>query len=111
MDHIFQQRNCKPCEKIGQTLSDKAIQAWLGSHPQWSLEDTRLRREITFSNYFETMAVVNAIAFVAHREDHHPDLQVGYNRLVVDLCTHALGGITENDLIVAECIESLIKGD
>ena len=61
-----------------------------------------------FANYHETMAFVNAVAWVAHREDHHPDLEVGYNRCRVRYSTHSIGGLSENDLICAAKVEALI---
>jgi 4a-hydroxytetrahydrobiopterin dehydratase len=75
--------------------------------PQWSTAGDRLAREFRFENYYETMAFVNAVAWIAHREDHHPDLGVGYNRCTVTWWTHSAGGITLNDAICAAKVERL----
>jgi 4a-hydroxytetrahydrobiopterin dehydratase len=71
--------------------------------PDWSLavQDPAITRSYRFSNYYETIAFVNALAYVMHREDHHPDLQVSYNRCIVKFNTHSAGGITQNDFICA----------
>ncbi len=61
----------------------------------------------SFKNFHETMAFVNALAWVAHREDHHPDMSVGYDRCRVEFSTHSIGGISENDFICAAKIEAL----
>jgi 4a-hydroxytetrahydrobiopterin dehydratase len=75
-------------------------------------EDGRaLKREFSFPDFHHTMAVVNAVAWIAHRENHHPELQVGYARLSVDYTTHAAGGLTENDFICAAHIDALLKND
>ena len=61
----------------------------------------------SFKNYYETLAFVNAVAWIVHGEDHHPDLSVGYNRCRVEFSTHSIGGISENDFICAAKIEAL----
>ncbi len=78
--------------------------------PGWSHdpESSRIRRCFKFTNYYETMAFVNALAWIAHREDHHPDLQTGYNRCVVSYTTHAVGGLSVNDFICAARIDELV---
>ncbi len=75
--------------------------------PGWDAADDRLTKTFRFGNYYETMAFVNAVAYVAHRQDHHPDLSVHYNRVLVAYSTHDAGGITENDCICAAKVEAL----
>ncbi|HTS20279.1 MAG TPA: 4a-hydroxytetrahydrobiopterin dehydratase [Casimicrobiaceae bacterium] len=75
--------------------------------PGWDVADDRLTKTFRFGNYYETMAFVNAIAYIAHRQDHHPDLSVHYNRVVVAYSTHDAGGITRNDCICAAKLEAL----
>ena len=62
-----------------------------------------------FKSFYETMAFVNALAYIAHVEDHHPDLAVSYSRCSVTFTTHAIGGLSENDFICAAKIEALVK--
>jgi 4a-hydroxytetrahydrobiopterin dehydratase len=73
--------------------------------------DLAIERTFTFSNYFETMAFVNAVAFVAHRLDHHPELTVTYNRCVVRLNTHDVKAISQLDFDCAAQIDALLKSD
>ena len=75
--------------------------------PGWGVEDDRLTKTFRFANYYETMAFVNAVAYIAHRQDHHPDLSVHYNRVEIAYSTHDAGGITENDCICAARVEAL----
>jgi 4a-hydroxytetrahydrobiopterin dehydratase len=73
----------------------------------WSNDSKVIAKTWSFKNYYETMAFVNAVAWVAHREDHHPDMSVGYNRCRVEFSTHSIGGISQNDFICAAKIEAL----
>jgi 4a-hydroxytetrahydrobiopterin dehydratase len=76
--------------------------------PSWKYADDRLTKTFSFANYYETIAFVNAVAYVAHRQDHHPDLSVHYNRAVVTYSTHDVGGVTLNDCICAAKVEALV---
>lgn len=78
--------------------------------PGWSKRGDAIAKALTFTDYHETIGFVNAIAFVANRENHHPDLEVSYNRCVVAWSTHDAGGVTRNDLICAAKIERLLAG-
>lgn len=79
--------------------------------PQWEVidEGQGLRRIFTFANHYEVMAFVNAIAWVSHREDHHPHLAIGYSRVEVVYTTHAVEGLTENDFICAAKVDALLE--
>ncbi len=94
-------------------LASADLQPWLAQVPGWSLEgaDTpgaHIRKTFHFANYFETMAFVNAVAYIAHREDHHPDLSVHFNRCVVQLNTHDVGGLSRTDMSMAQAIDALV---
>ncbi len=75
--------------------------------PGWHVAPDRLDKTFRFANYHETLAFVNALAYVAHREDHHPDLGVHFNRCDVAWSTHDAGGVTLNDCICAAKVECL----
>ena len=77
----------------------------------WSVNSdyTEMYRDFKFKNYYETMAFVNAIAWMAHHENHHPDLEVGYNHCLVQYSTHAMQDLTENDFICAAKIDVIYK--
>ncbi|MEJ2509770.1 MAG: 4a-hydroxytetrahydrobiopterin dehydratase [Gammaproteobacteria bacterium] len=76
----------------------------------WTLDNDGkvIYREYRFKNYYQTIAFVNALAWIAHQEDHHPDLEVGYNRCLVRYSTHAIGGLSENDFICAAKVNALL---
>ena len=78
--------------------------------PQWELtpDGLALWRLFSFSNHYEVMAFVNAVAWISHREDHHPETRVGYSTCRVEYTTHAVEGLTENDFICAAKVDQLI---
>jgi len=100
-------KKCAPCEGGVDPLAPANVSALLKGLPAWSLEDGRIVRTFAFKNYFDTMAFVNATAWVSHREDHHPDILVTYNSAKVSYVTHAIGGLSENDFICAAKIDAL----
>jgi 4a-hydroxytetrahydrobiopterin dehydratase len=95
------------CRSGAPRLSADELRNRLQALPGWESADNRLTKTFSFGNYYETMAFVNAIAYIAHRQDHHPDLSVHYNRAVVSYSTHDAGGITLNDCICAAKAEAL----
>ncbi len=105
-------RSCKPCEGGIAALSPAQAQDALRHVPQWALdtEATAISRLFTFKDYYETMAFVNAVAFISHREDHHPDLGVHFNRCEVRYTTHAISGLSDNDFICAAKVDALLSG-
>lgn len=104
-----EKRRCLPCEGGIPALNLSEAEKLLGKLDAWDLskDGKELIKHFHFANFYETMAFVNAIAWMAHQEDHHPDLQVSYNHIVVRYTTHAVGGLTENDFICAERIDQL----
>lgn len=103
-------RKCKPCEGGIPPLGKEEAENLLKQLEQgWQLADSKISRVFPFKNYYQTMAFVNAAAWVSHREDHHPDMMVGYNQCRVEYTTHAIGGLSENDFICAAKIDALFK--
>lgn len=102
-------RSCKACEGKLRALSDAEVQNYLGELKGWERRGNQILKTFQFKNYYETVAFVNATAWVSHREDHHPDLEVGYNKCAVRYSTHSVGGLSENDFICAAKIESLLR--
>ena len=100
-------RKCKPCEGGVDPLKTWEVENLLEQLDGWKLEDRAIAKTYTFRNYHETLAFVNATAWISHREDHHPDLTVGYNTCKVAYMTHAIGGLSENDFICAAKIDRL----
>ena len=109
MSNLKQQR-CVPCEGGVDPLDRRAAENLLPQAKGWRLNDAvnEVSRTFDFKNFYETMAFVNAVAWVANREDHHPDLEVGYKRCHVRYSTHAIKGLSMNDFICAAKINDLI---
>jgi 4a-hydroxytetrahydrobiopterin dehydratase len=95
------------CRPGAPRLADEELRTHLAALPGWSFADNRIAKTYEFAGYCETMAFVNAVAYVAQRQDHHPDLAVGYNRCGVVFSTHDAGGVTLNDCVCAAKIERL----
>jgi 4a-hydroxytetrahydrobiopterin dehydratase len=100
-------KHCKPCEGGTVPYNAQQTKEMLKQLKAWIVEDGKLVKLYPFKNYYETMAFVNALAWISHREDHHPDLQVGYNKCRVEYSTHAIGGLSENDFICAAKADAL----
>ncbi len=103
------EKRCVPCEGGIPALDEAEASALMSQVKDWALADDArsIERVFTFKDFHRTMAFVNAVAWVAHREDHHPDMEVGYNRCRVVYSTHAVNGLTENDFICAAKINAL----
>jgi 4a-hydroxytetrahydrobiopterin dehydratase len=102
-------KRCVPCEGGVAPMDDEQARDMLQQLHDWELDGAgkEISRTYKFKNYYQTMAFVNALAWVAHREDHHPDLLVSYNRVQVRFSTHSIGGLSENDFICAAKIDAL----
>ncbi|MEO6171764.1 MAG: 4a-hydroxytetrahydrobiopterin dehydratase [Arenimonas sp.] len=102
-------RHCKALKGAEHLLPADAVAGYLLALNDWHLieNEQAISKTFHFDNYYKTMAFVNALAFIAHREDHHPDLGVHYNRCVVRFSTHDVGGLSQNDFICAAKLESL----
>ncbi len=107
------ERKCKPCEGGVVPLDRDAAKALAGGlAPGWVVAEDglSLRREFRFRDFYRTMSFVNALAHIANIEDHHPDLEVGYNYCRVQYTTHAIKGLSENDFICAAKIDLIPLG-
>ena len=102
-------KHCKPCEGGTVPYNAQQTKEMLKQLKAWIVEDGKLVKLYPFKNYYETMAFVNALAWVSHREDHHPDLQVCYNKCRVEYSTHSIGGLSENDFICAAKADALFS--
>lgn len=102
-------KRCQPCEGGIPPLDPAEARDLLRALPGWALSSDRLEKTFVFANHYETMAFVNAIAWVSHRENHHPELTVGYKDCRVSYWTHAIGGLSENDFICAAKLERLLE--
>ncbi|HSU39085.1 MAG TPA: 4a-hydroxytetrahydrobiopterin dehydratase [Polyangiaceae bacterium] len=105
------EKHCRELPPGTPALPVTAITRYLAELPGWSLasDGQRITKNYEFKNFHETMEFVNALAWVVHREDHHPDLEVSYKRCRVVYSTHSVGGVSENDVICAAKIEALLR--
>jgi len=102
MDRLVD-RHCQ--EKTSRVEADR-VPDLLAQLDGWAVEGDRLRKTFSFKNYYHTMAFVNLVAWVANRENHHPDMLVRYNKCSVDYTTHSVGGLSENDFISAAHLDA-----
>ena len=103
-------RKCIPCEKKNTPpLTHEQIEEFLPHlKNKWEVEDgKKIHHEFRFKNFVRAMAFVDRIADVAEMEGHHPDIHIYYDRVVIELMTHAINGLSENDFIVAAKIEEM----
>jgi 4a-hydroxytetrahydrobiopterin dehydratase len=100
-------KNCKPCEGGVPALTQDEAKNLLKQLDGWELNDNTISKTFTFKNYYQVIAFVNAVAWMTHREDHHPDMTVGYSKCRVEYSTHAIGGLSENDFICAAKVDAL----
>ncbi len=102
-------KKCKSCEGGVSPLNPDEVTLLLGQLKDWHHQGDVITKNYEFKNYYQTMAFVNAVAWMAHREDHHPDMTVGYRKCRVDYSTHAVGGLSENDFICAAKVDALFE--
>lgn len=102
-------RRCQPCEGGVPPITADNAAALLATLDGWKLVENQLEKSFVFRNHYETMAFVNAIAWVSHRENHHPELTVGYKDCRVRYWTHAIDGLSENDFICAAKLNRLLE--
>lgn len=100
---------CKPCEGGTAPLTADEVARLLKQLKGWACEHDSgvIAKTYEFKNYYQTLAFVNATAWISHREDHHPDITVGYNRCRVAYMTHAINGLSVNDFICAAKLDAL----
>ncbi|MBI2649717.1 4a-hydroxytetrahydrobiopterin dehydratase [Candidatus Woesearchaeota archaeon] len=102
-------KKCIPCEAGTPSLEKSKIDELIKQIPSWTLKEGHLYKKFKFKNFIDTMGFINKIAEIAENEGHHPDFCVHYNRVEIELWTHAIDGLSENDFIVAAKIDKLSK--
>lgn len=106
-DSSLPDQHCQPYSSSTAALSSDQVEQLLPQLDGWQCHDQLLGKTYRFKNYYQTIAFVNAIAWLAHREDHHPDLAVSYNSCRVEYSTHAVHGLSLNDFICAAKVDAL----
>lgn len=103
-------KHCAPCEGGTQPMTGDDVKRHLTQlNPEWkeSPDERSIQATFKFKNYYQTQAFINAVAWIAHCEDHHPDITFGYNKATIGYSTHAIGGLSENDFICAAKVDAL----
>ncbi len=103
-------KHCAPCEGGTKPMATTAAEGYLAQVPGWRLvssDPLKIARDLRFKNFARAMQFVNRVAEVAEAEGHHPDFCVSWNRVKLELVTHAIGGLSENDFIMAAKINEL----
>jgi 4a-hydroxytetrahydrobiopterin dehydratase len=102
-------RKCQACEGNAGEVEAVDLAFYLEQTPGWEIDGNELQRTFKFKNYYEALAFVNATAWISHRENHHPDIALGYNKVTMRYSTHSVGGLTPNDFICAAKINELLS--
>lgn len=101
-------KKCIPCEVGGEPMDSKAIAIFSKDLANWKvIEEKKISRNFKFKDFKESMRFVNKVADIAEGEGHHPDIHIYYNKVDIELMTHEVGGLTENDFIVATKIDRI----
>jgi len=103
----------RKCHHTETALSDADASSYLSAVPGWESTGKRISKTYKFKNYYETLAFMNAIAYVIHAEDHHPEITLTYNQCVIKFDTHSVnngaGGLSENDFICAAKVDAIYQ--
>ena len=104
----LENKKCVPCEVGGKALESNEIAIFAEDLKDWEvIESKKLTRQFKFKDFKESMDFVNKVAEMADREGHHPDIHISYNKVNLELTTHAVKGLTENDFIIVSKIEKI----
>jgi 4a-hydroxytetrahydrobiopterin dehydratase len=102
-------KQCKPCAAGTPPLSKAEADSLMRQLEGWRRYDHLIDKTYHFKDYYQTIAFVNAVAWLSNREDHHPELTVTYNSCRVEYTTHSIHGLSENDFICAAKVDALFK--
>ncbi|MDE1865187.1 MAG: 4a-hydroxytetrahydrobiopterin dehydratase [Candidatus Micrarchaeota archaeon] len=107
----FERMRCKPCEGGVKKMQMSAARRYMPMVEGWKLTRDKISRELKFKDFKKAMKFTNKVATLAEREGHHPDISIyDWNRMRLELSTHAIGGLSQNDFIMAAKINKILKG-
>ena len=103
------QKKCVPCEGGAMPMPKDQVEEYMVDVPGWTLdaEGKKISKTFKFADFIGAINFVERVADVAEMDNHHPDIHVYYNKVTLDLWTHAIGGLSENDFIVAAKINAV----
>ena len=104
-------RHCKPCEGGVTPMARSEAEATMSEIAGWELSDDgkSISRRFEFKGFYKCVSFINAMAWIANAENHHPDFSAGYNYCAVTFTTHAIDGLSENDFICAARVNVLLN--
>ena len=100
-------KSCRPCEGGEPPLPDEQVRVLLLQLDKWTRVEDSIQKHFRFKDFSQSMTFVNHVAEIAEREGHHPDITIRWNRVMISLTTHAIGGLSENDFILAAKIDRI----
>ena len=101
------QKKCKPCEGGTPPLTEEQANELLKQIPEWTIKDGHVYKQFKFKDFKEAINFVNKVADIAEQENHHPDITINYNKVNIELYTHAINGLSENDFILPAKINGI----
>jgi 4a-hydroxytetrahydrobiopterin dehydratase len=107
-DNELVTRACRHVPEGTPPLCGHDLEHQLSHVDGWEAVDGTIRKTFQFEDHYRAMAFVNAVAWISHREDHHPEMVVGYNTVTIRYSTHTVGGLSENDFICAAKVDHLV---
>ncbi len=105
----LRQKFCIACEAGTPPLSVEQAEGMMEQLPGWELQENKLTRRFRFKDFKEAMAFVNKVADLSESEGHHPDIYISWNRVRLELTTHAIKGLSENDFIMAAKVSEMMS--
>lgn len=104
----LEQQSCQLIAKGSPAMDATQAKQYLPHIPQWTnIDNKAIERDFKFKDYYQTMAFVNVVAYIAHQCDHHPDMEIGYNHCKITYTTHSVNGLSLNDFICAAKIDRI----
>ena len=102
----------EPCQEIPEDaapMTGHDLEHMLSNVDEWEVVEGRLTKGFQLEDHFQVMALVNAVAWISHRQDHHPEIVVGYDTVVISYQTDSIGGLSRNDFICAANVDALVS--
>ena len=90
-------------------IEEKELDSFIEKNPSWIIKNKTIKKEFKFTNFIEAFSFMTKVAFLSEKMDHHPNWQNSYNKVIIELTTHDMNGITTNDIKLAKCINTLSK--
>ena len=101
------EKKCEPCEGGTPPLTEEQANELLKQISSWEIKGGHVYKQFTFKNFKEAINFVNKVAELAEQENHHPNIIINYNKVDIELCTHAINGLSENDFILPAKIDEI----